>query len=302
LRRIAQLKDLLLNEYGLFRGDAQVAGREEEDVYRALGLGWIAPELREDRGELDAAAKHRLPRLIERADLRGDLHTHSTWTDGRASIETMARAAKDAGLDYFAMTDHSKRLAMAHGLGPERLREQWREINAVARKLSGITLLRGIEVDILEDGSLDLPDDVLAELDWVVASVHSRFDQSSEEMTRRIVTAIRNPNVDVLGHPSGRLINRRASYSFDFDQVLVAARDEGCALEINSQPDRLDLTDVACLAARQAGVKVVVSSDSHSAMGFAQLEHGVAQARRGWAEPADVLNTLPVNELLTRRH
>jgi DNA polymerase (family X) len=300
LRRIAQNRNLLLNEYGLFRGEHAIAGADEKEVYRALGLEWIPPELREDRGEVDASAEHRLPHLIERADLRGDLHSHSTWTDGRASIEEMAQAAKKAGLEYLAVTDHSKRLAMAHGLDPARLREQWHEIESVARKLHGITLLRGIEVDILEDGSLDLPDDVLAELDWVVASVHSYFEQEPKKMTRRIINAMRNPNVDVIGHPTARLINRRGEIHFDFDAVLKAARDAGCALEINSQPERLDLNDTACIAARRAKVKLVVSSDSHHPSHFAGLEYGINQARRGWIEPHDVLNTLPVKKLLAR--
>ena len=223
--------------------------------------------------------------MIERSDLRGDLHTHSTYTDGRASIEQMARAARDAGLEYFAVTDHSQHLAMVHGLDPARLREQWREIDRVAARVKGIRLLRGIEVDILEDGSLDLPDDVLAELDWVVASVHYKLDQDEKQMTRRLIAAIRNPHVNVIGHPSGRLIGRREPSRFDQGEVLKVAREEGCALEVNSQPDRLDLTDTACMAARQAGVKLVVSSDSHHTRDFALLEYGVNQARRGWLRP-----------------
>jgi DNA polymerase (family X) len=300
LRRIAQQKHLLLNEYGLFRGERAIAGADEKGVYRALGLDWIPPELREDRGEIDAAAKHKLPKLIERADLRGDLHTHSTWTDGRASIEEMARAAKKAGLEYFAVTDHSQRLKMAHGLDPARLREQWREIESVAKKVSGITLLRGIEVDILDDGRLDLPDAALSELDWVVASVHSKFEQEPKAMTRRLLRAIRNPNVSVIGHPRARLLGKRSEIRFDLDEVLKVAREEGCALEVNSQPERLDLDDTACIAARHAAVKLVISSDSHATSQFAGLEYGVNQARRGWIEPHDVLNTLGVKKLLAR--
>jgi len=301
LRRIAQSKGLLLNEYGLFRGEKPLASEDEEGVYRALGLQWIAPELREDRGEIEADQAHRLPKLITRDDLRGDLHSHSTWTDGRASIEEMARAAKKAGLEYFAVTDHSQRLRMTHGLDPARVREQAREIAAVARRVGGIEILRGIEVDILDDGKLDLPDDVLGHLDWVVASVHSKLDMDAKAMTRRMVAAIRNPNVNVIGHPSGRLINQRAPSSFDLDAILKAAREEGCALEVNSQPDRLDLTDTACLAAKHAGVKLVVSSDSHHPTQFAVLEFGINQARRGWIEPADVLNTRPLAKLAERR-
>jgi DNA polymerase (family 10) len=301
LRRIAQAKHLLLNEYGLFKGERAVAGADEKGVYRALGVEWIEPELREDRGEIEAAQHHKLPDLIERKDLRGDLHTHSTWTDGRASIEEMARAAKAAGLEYYAVTDHSQRLKMAHGLDPKRLRKQWTEIEKVAAKVGGITMLRGIEVDILDDGSLDLPDGVLGELDWVVASVHSKLEMDRDAMTRRMIAAIRNPVVDVIGHPSGRLIGHRTPSSFDLDAVLKAAHDEGCALEVNSQPERLDLTDTACLAAKHAGVKLVISSDSHATGQFAGLEYGVNQARRGWIEADDVLNTRPLRKLRQRR-
>ena len=300
IRRVAQNLGLLLNEYGLYRGAEVLAGREEEEVYRSLGLPWIQPELREDRGEIDAAREHRLPDLIELADLRGHLHSHSTWTDGRASIEQMATSALAAGLEYFALTDHSQRLAMVHGLDPVRLRAQWDEIEAVSTRVGGITILRGIEVDILEDGALDLPNDVLNELDWVVASVHSKLDMESGAMTRRIVRAIRNPNVDVIGHPSGRMIGQRESSSFDMDEVMRIAREEGCALEVNSQPDRLDLTDTACMAAKHAGVKVAISSDSHSPRGFSLLTYGIRQARRGWLGAADVLNTRPLNELRRR--
>jgi DNA polymerase (family X) len=300
LRRLAQNRGLLLNEYGLYRESEAIAGAEEEEVYRALGLSWVPPELREDRGETDAARDGRLPKLIELADLRGDLHTHSTWTDGRASIEEMAASARAAGLEYIALTDHSQRLAMVHGLDPLRLRQQWAEIDAIGARLSGITLLRGIEVDILEDGTLDLPDDVLSELDWVVASVHSKLDMEAEAMTRRIVRAMRNRNVDVIGHPSGRVIGHREPSSFDLGEVMRAARDEGCALEVNSQAQRLDLTDTACLAAKHAGVKVVISSDAHSTRGFGGLRYGIGQARRGWLEAADVLNTRPLKQLRQR--
>ncbi len=297
IRRIAQKKHLMLNEYGLLRGERPIAGRTEEEIYEKLGLELIPPELREDRGEVEAAAEGKLPHLIERKDLRGDLHTHSTYTDGRASIEEMAHAAREAGLEYFAVTDHSQRLAMTHGLDPRRLRKQWREIEKVQSHIEGVTLLRGIEVDIIEDGSLDLPDDVLAELDWVVASVHYKFDQAPRDMTRRLVRAIKNRNVDVIGHPSGRLLGKRDPSAFDLAEVLKAAHGEGCALEANSQPDRLDLTDTACLAAKHADVKLVISSDSHHPSQFGGLVYGVNQARRGWIEPADVLNTLSLKDL-----
>ena len=300
IRRIAQRMELSLNEYGLFRGSESVAGRTEEEVYRALGMEWIAPELREDRGEVTAAMDHTLPNLIAREDLRGDLHSHSTYTDGRASIEEMALAAEQAGLEYLAVTDHSRRLAMVNGLDPKRLREQWREIEEVQSRVK-VKLLRGIEVDILEDGALDLPDDVLAELDWVVASVHYKLNQPHDEMTRRLVAAIKNPHVDVIGHPTGRLLlEEREPSSFDFNEVMRAAASEGCALEVNSQSERLDLSDTNCIAAKHAGVKLVISSDSHSPKGFGLLQFGINQARRGWIEPGDVLNTRPLKDLRQR--
>ena len=287
LRRIAQARGLLLNEYGLFRNDVVIASRTEEEIYRALGLAWVPPELREDRGEIEAAASGK--------NLRGDLHPHSLYTDGRASIEEMARQARQNGLEYVAITDHSRRLAMAHGLDPKRLREQRREIERIRKKLPGISLLQGIEVDILDDGRLDLPADALSELDWVVASVHYKLEQNPAEMTRRLIKAIRNPNVDVIGHPSGRLLDHREPSKFDFSEILRVAREEGCALEINSQPERLDLTDTACMAAKQAGVKLVISSDAHSTRDLALLDYGINQARRGWIEKEDVLNTRPLN-------
>jgi DNA polymerase (family 10) len=301
LRRIAQARGLLLNEYGLFRDGVAIAGRTEEEIYRALGLSWMPPELREDRGEIEAAASGKLPKLIERKNLRGDLHSHSIYTDGRASIEEMARQARASGLEYLAITDHSRRLAMAHGLDPKRLREQRREIERIRKKLPGISLLQGIEVDILDDGKLDLPDDALGELDWVVASVHYKLEQNPAEMTRRLITAIRNPNVDVIGHPSGRLLGHREPSKFDFSKILRVAREEGCALEINSQPQRLDLTDTACIAAKQAGVKLVISSDAHSTRDLALLDYGINQARRGWIEKEDVLNTRGLKNLRPRR-
>lgn len=300
LRKIAQERDMLLNEYGLFRGKRKVAGATEEEIYSALGLAWIPPELREDRGEVEAAASGTLPRLLSRKDLRGDLHSHSSYTDGRASIEEMAIGARELGMEYLAVTDHSRRIAMAHGLDPARLRKQGKEIERVQERV-GIRLLRGIEVDILDDGSLDLPDSVLSELDWVVASVHYKLNQGAQEMTRRMLKAIRNPNVDVIGHPSGRLIGQREPSSFDLGEVLRVAREEGCAMELDSQADRLDLTDTACQSAKQAGVKIVISSDAHHPHEFSMLEYGVNQARRGWIEPSDVLNTRPLSKLYLRK-
>ncbi|HLI80339.1 MAG TPA: DNA polymerase/3'-5' exonuclease PolX, partial [Candidatus Binataceae bacterium] len=301
LRRIAQERGLLLNEYGLFRGESIVAGKTEEQVYRTLKLPWIAPEIREDRGEIEAASSGALPTLVERTNLRGDLHTHSTYTDGRSSIEDMARKVGESGLRYFAVTDHSRRIAMSHGLDPKRLHEQAREIENLRKQFKGITILRGIEVDILDDGTLDLPDDALGELDWVVASVHYKLDQNPRDMTRRMVKAVRNRNVDAIGHPTGRLIGHREPSGFDFGEILRIAREEGCAMEIDSQPDRLDLTDTMCMAAKKASVKLVITSDAHSPRELDLLEYGVNQARRGWIEAGDVLNTHPLKSLRQRR-
>ncbi len=301
LRRIAQDRGLLLNEYGLFRGESIVAGRTEERVYRALGLSWIPPELREDRGEIEAAASGSLPKLITRDDLKGDLHTHSTYTDGRNSILEMVQKARECGLRYVAVTDHSRRLAMAHGLDRTRLHEQAHEIERLRTQFKDIAILRGIELDILDDGSLDLPDDILAQLDWVVASVHYKLDQDPREMTRRLTKAIRNRNVDAIGHPTGRLLGRREASRFEFDEILRVAREEGCAMEIDSQPDRLDLTDTLCMAAKRSGVKLVVTSDAHSPREFEFLAYGINQARRGWIEARDILNTRPLKSFRERR-
>jgi DNA polymerase (family X) len=301
LRRLAQARGLLLNEYGLFRDSSAIASKTENEIYHALGLSWVPPEMREHRGEIEAAATGTLPKLIEHADLRGDLHTHTVYTDGHASIEEMVLRARESGLEYIAITDHSPRIAMAHGLDHKRLLEQRQEIERIRKRLTGIALLQGIEVDILEDGELDLPNEVLDELDWVVASVHYKLDQNPAEMTRRLLKAIRNPSVDVIGHPSGRLLGHREPSKFDLGDILRVAREEGCALEINSQPDRLDLTDTACLAVKEAGVKVVISSDAHSTRDFELLDYGINQARRGWIEKEDVLNTRPLKNLRPRR-
>ncbi len=300
LQSIAKTRGLRLDASGLFCGGESLAAKSEEEVYRALAMHWIPPELRESRGEIEAAERP-FSALLELTDLRGDLHSHSTWTDGRASIEQMARSAEKHGLEYFALTDHSQRLKMVHGLDPARLREQWLEIDSVRARVPGVKLLRGIEVDILEDGALDLTQDVLAQLDWVVASVHSKLDQEPAAMTARLLRAIRNPMVDEIGHPTGRLIGRRNPSNYDLDAVLRAASEEGCAMEVNSQVDRLDLRDESCLAAKRAGVKLVISSDAHSPTGFALLSNGVNQARRGWIEARDVLNTRPLANLRQRR-
>jgi DNA polymerase (family 10) len=287
-----------LNEYGLFRlaDDTRIAGASEEDVYDALGLAWIPPDLRESRGEIEAAALGRLPQLIARADLRGDLHMHSTETDGRDDVRAMVTAALEAGLEYVAITDHSQSLAMANGLDERRAAEHAARVRALDREIGDVRVLAGIECDIRPDGTLDLADDCLAGLDLVVASVHSAFNQDRVQMTDRILRAIENPHVDILGHPTGRYLLKRAAYPVDVAAVIQRAAQLGVALEINSQPHRLDLNDSYARLARDHGVALVVSSDSHSRRGFAALQWGVAVARRAWLEAKDVVNTRPFSD------
>lgn len=297
LRTLAIERGLKLNEYGLFDGRRTVAAATEAEVYEALGLPWIAPELREDRGEIEAALKGALPVLIERADLAGDLHAHTNWSDGTASIEAMARAAMAHGLSYLAISDHSRRLTVAHGLDPQRLARQCAEVEELNRGLDGIELLTGIEVDVLEDGSLDLPDKALAPLDVVIAAVHSKFDLSRAAQTRRILLALDHPKVRILAHPVGRLIDRREPYDVDMLAVVRKCRALGVALELNAHPERLDLTDLACRMAKDEGARVVINSDAHSEHEFDNLEFGIGQARRGWLEKGDVINTRPLREV-----
>ncbi|MFW6125020.1 MAG: DNA polymerase/3'-5' exonuclease PolX, partial [Pirellulales bacterium] len=291
IRRRGQERGLKINEYGVFKGKKRVAGRTEEEVYKAVDLPVIPPELREARGEIELAEKGKLPKLLELDDIRGDLHMHTTATDGRASLQGMVQAAKKRGYDYIAITDHSKRVTMAKGLDARRLRRQWKEIDKLNGKLKGITVLKGVELDILEDGSLDLPDTVLEEADWVVASIHYGQNQPAKKITQRILNAIRNPNVCAIGHPTGRLIGKRKPYEFDLDAVLKAAADEGCFLEINAQPSRLDLDDVASMAAKQRGIPIVIGTDAHATEELAFMRYGVYQARRAGLEADDVANT-----------
>ena len=288
LRSLANERDWKLNEYGLFSGKRRIAGATEEEVYKKLGLTYIPPELREDRGEIALAKANKLPHLVTVADMRGDLHVHSDWTDGTASIEAMAAAAQACGYEYMALTDHSRRVAMAHGLDPARVSRQIREVDKLNAKLKGFTILKGIEVDILKDGRLDLPDSILSRLDVVVASVHSFFDLAREAQTDRVVRAMENRHVSILGHPTGRLIGEREPYDIDMDHVISAAHDLGCYLEINAEPDRLDLNDIHAHAAKSKGVKVAVSTDAHSVNGFQYMRFGIDQARRGWLTADDV--------------
>lgn len=291
IRRLGQQKKLKINEYGVFRGTKAIAGKTEESVYAAVGLPWIAPELRENRGEIEAARKGKLPKLVEIKDLCGDLHAHTKATDGHHTLREMAEAARARGFEYLAITEHSRRLTVAHGLDVHGLRKQMEEIDRLNGKLSGITLLKGIEVDILEDGSLDLPDEVLGECDLVVGAVHSKFHLSRAKQTARILKAMERPHFTILAHPSGRLLGSREAYDVDMLKIIRAARSRGCFLELNAHPERLDLLDIHCQMARDEEVLVAINSDAHGIRDFDNLLYGVGQARRGWLEKKDVLNT-----------
>lgn len=296
IRRRAQERGLKLNEYGLFRGDKLVASHTEEEVYKAVDLPWIPPELRENRGEIELAEKGKLPKLIEVGDIRGDLHMHTTATDGMNSIREMAEAAKARGLKYIAITDHSKRVTMANGLDATRLRKHWDDIEKVRGQVHGIEILKGVECDILENATLDLPDDVLAEADWVLAVLHYGLKQPRDQIHKRLLTAIRNPHVDAIGHPTGRLIGHRAGADLSFDVVLKAAADHGTWMEINAHPSRLDLDDVHAAAAKELGIPIVIDTDAHSTAGLDVMQFGIFQARRAGLEAKDVANTRTFKE------
>jgi DNA polymerase (family 10) len=291
-----------LNEYGLFRSDddTKIAGETEEGIYQALGLAWVAPELRELRGEIEAAAAGSLPALVSVSDLRGDLHMHSTATDGRDEIAAMAAEAGRLGHQYIAITDHSKALAMANGLDERRALEHAARVRALNGRFEGLTVLAGIECDILADGSLDLADDCLAQLDIVIASVHSQFSQDQPQMTDRVLRALECPWVDVLGHPTGRLLLKREPLRLDMSAVIASAARHGVALEINCQPDRLDLSDAHARLALEHKVPLVISTDAHATTALLRLQWGVLMARRAWARATDILNTLPLDALRAR--
>ena len=302
LREIASKSGYKLNEYGLFRGKKQIAGRTEEDLYKALGMDYIEPEMRENSGEIELAKKHALPQLIDYGDLMGDLQVQTNWTDGANSIFEMAKAAIKIGLKYIVITDHTKRLAMAHGLDEKRIQEQWKEIDEVNKKFKVSSVkfwvLKGSECDILKDGSMDLPDKILAKLDVVGASVHSFFNLSREEQTKRIIRVMENPNVDIIFHPTGRLINKRDAYKLDMDEIIKFAKKTGTILEIDAFPDRSDLKDEYIRKCVEAGVNMSIDSDAHSIHHFEFLEYGIAQARRGWASKNDIINTQSLDGLL----
>lgn len=299
-RRRAQQMGYKQSEYGVFEDDVRLAGKTEEEVFAALKLPWIPPELREDSGEIEAAEKKALPRLVEQKDLKGDLHNHTTWSDGAESIETMARHAAARGWKYLAITDHSRRLTVANGLDEKRLAAQLAEIDELNERGLGIRILKGSEVDILEDGSLDLPDSILKELDVVIVSIHSRFHLKRDIQTDRILRALDHPHVTFLAHPTGRLLLERDGYEVDLDRVLEHIRQRGCFVELNAHPLRLDLNETWCRKAAELGIPVVISNDAHSLPDFEMHQHGILQARRGWLEKKHVLNTLPLEKLLKK--
>jgi DNA polymerase (family 10) len=303
LRNIALDEGLKVNEYGVFRDEERVAGKTEDEIYALFDLPYIPPELRENRSELEAARADRLPVLITTDDIRGDLQMHTTGSDGDASLEEMARAALKMGYEYIAISDHSPQVAVAQGLDADALVRQIDEIDRLNDELEGITILKSIEVDILEDGSLDLPDEILVRLDLRICSVHSYFDLPIEKQTERIIRAMDNPNFNILAHPTGRRIGERSGYEVHLERVMEAALERGCFLEINAQPERLDLNDAQAKMAKEIGLKLAINTDAHNAAELEFMRYGVWQARRGWIESQDVLNTRSlkkVQELLKR--
>jgi DNA polymerase (family 10) len=298
LRGIAKAKGIKINEYGVFKGEKKIGGKEEKDVYRALGMDWIEPELREDRGEIEAAQKGELPKLIQESEVKGDLHVHSKWSDGTSSIEEIAKAAQKRGYQYMAICDHSKSLRIAHGLDETRVLKQIEEIDRINEGLKGFQILKGTEVDILTDGKIDHPDRVLQKLDYVVAAVHSGFKQEKEKMTKRIVRALENPLVHCLAHPTGRLLGARAPYEVDIDEVMETAKKYGKVLEINATFERLDLDDIHSRKAKEMGIKLAIGTDAHHLDQLWMISLGVGVARRGWLETPDLLNTLPLKGFL----
>jgi len=299
LRELASRRGLKINEYGIFRvkSGRRLGGREEEEIYTVLGMPWMPPELREDGGEIEAAMRRRLPRLVEARALRGDFHIHTTWSDGGDRLEDMAAAGARKGYQYLAICDHSRSLKIAHGMSIARLKQQMTKIRAYNQRTKGMRLLMGSEVDILRDGAMDYPDEVLAHLDFVVGSIHSGFSQDRATLTRRIVTAMRNPYVTLIAHPTGRLMGQRDPYAVDLEAVFRAAKDTRTAIEINAYPKRLDLNDVAARRAKDLGVMLAISTDSHRTKQLDQMVFGLGVARRAWVEPKQLLNCLPLSQL-----
>jgi DNA polymerase (family 10) len=310
VRTLGVERGLRISEYGIFRAPKgkkpeevgiedgeRIGGAREEDVFRAVGLDWVPPELREDRGEIQAAQRHHLPDLIALDDIRGDLHLHSKWTDGKSTILEMARACKERGYQYCAITDHSKAVRVAGGLNAEGFKRQREEIEQAREKVPGITVFTGCEVDILPDGSLDLPDDLLVQLEVVVAAVHSKMDMPQSEMTQRVLKALAHPAVNILAHPTGRLINQREPFAIDLEQIFHAAKEHNIAVELNAQPDRLDLNDRHSLRAREIGVRIAINTDAHRTEQLHFVRYGIDQARRGWLEKRHVVNAMPRPQL-----
>ncbi|MFO7821317.1 MAG: PHP domain-containing protein, partial [Lentisphaeria bacterium] len=297
VRKIAVEKDLKLNEYGLYKGDDLIAGKNEEGIYKELGLSWIPPELREDNGEIEVAQKDTIPELVQLNQIRGDLHCHSTATDGKNTITEMAEAARERGYQYLAICDHSQAVRIAGGLNEEQLQEHAGKIRETDAKYDDFWLLAGVEVDIMKDGSLDLDEQILADLDWVTASIHYNFNLSSEQMTERLLSAIRSGVVHSLGHPFGRQFGRRDPMQFNVDKVFKACSENNVCLEINAQPERLDLLDVYCRKAKDAGVKIVINTDAHTTDDLDFMEFGVGIARRGWLEKSDIANSMTAKQL-----
>ncbi len=302
LRGIAKAKGIKINEYGAFKGEKKIAGKEEKDIYRSLEMDWIEPELREDRGEIEGAQKGRLPKLLQESEIKGDLHVHSKWSDGVFSIEEMAKAAQKRGYQYVAICDHSKSLKIAHGLDESRLIKQIEEIDSINEKFEGFQILKGTEVDILSDGRLDFSEEILEKLDFVVAAIHSGFKQDRGKMTKRIIQALENPHIHILAHPSGRLLGARDPYEVEMDELMEAAKKYGKALEINAYFERLDLDDIHCRKAKEMGIRVGIGTDAHHLDQMWMMSLGVAVARRGWLEAKDVLNTLSLKEILKWCH
>jgi len=297
LREIAKKKGLKISEYGIFRGEKKIGGRLEEDIYKTLDMDWIPPELRENRGEIEAAQEGKLPKLIELSDIRGDLHNHSHWSDGTPTFEEMAEHAVKMGYKYLVVSDHSKSLHVANGLKDEELLEEIEEIDNLNKKLKGFSLLKSTEVDIKNDGALDFPDAILEKLDVVIASIHGGFKQGKEKITERMLAAIRNPYVNIIAHPTGRLISRREGYEVDMDKIMEACAETGTALEINCYYDRLDINDIHCRKAKERGVMVAISTDAHHLDQMWMMELGVGIARRGWLEAKNVINTFSLDKL-----
>ncbi len=291
IRKRGQKKGYKVNEYGIFQGEKKIAGKTEDEVYEALGYAFVEPELREGRGELEASENGNLPELVILEDIRGDLQTHTKASDGKYSLGDMVDAARELGYDYYAVTDHSKRVTVANGLDEKRLEKQIEEIDALNEKFKNFRILKSVEVDILEDGSLDLPEEILRKLDLTICSIHYRFNLSGKKQTERVIRAMDHPSFNIFAHPTGRMINQRKPYDIDMEAVMKAALDRGCYLEVNANPDRLDLNDHHIKTARDMGLKLSISTDAHTVDGLRNMKYGVAQARRGWMEKKDVLNT-----------